>query len=433
MKKHYGTILISIVFVVVCFIYWDNYNAVASIDGIKTEVSKAISRSTKKNYYKDNIETIAQMNYEINNNKYIGEDIKKYWNDFRLAIQKTGNNSPSDSLTLSQSLTLEFYKVSFKHNNLRVNQGLTLVFIAGVFILFLYLAQYQDLLRDIVGNWKTINQVNVELLSLNGTTPIVKQPYSLARTQLAVWTFIVSSVYLYAILWDKRDISGINQTALILMGISAGTFTVGAIMDVTEIENNVQRGQNQPSQGFFRDILSDKSGAISIHRYQNVIWTLVAIIIYIYRYNNPKNLNELPELDGTILALSGISSATYLLFKSRENVIPAKVARIKLAAGNTLNEDEKKFISGSGEGFRTSVVKLMSLDNKKEIPATPEDGSNFDFVAKEYDREIYKKITATWKGKLKKDDNTEIILSGNVNEIPNLDGEVILVNLDKQT
>ncbi len=143
-------------------------------------------------------------------------------------------------------------------------------------------------------------------------------------------------------LWDRRSIGEINNTALILMGISAGTFAVGAVMDTTEIQQGVIRHQEaQPSINFFRDLLTDNNG-ISVHRFQNLVWTIVAIMVYFYRYSNPpkNNFNDLPTLDSTLLALTGISNATYLTLKTRENVSLKKpvTLHIKLLLDDSIPE-----------------------------------------------------------------------------------------------
>lgn len=110
----------------------------------------------------------------------------------------------------------------------------------------------------------------------------------------------------------------VNKTALVLMGIFAGTAVASTIMDKKEINDNRPRHQNSPSEGFFIDMLSDDNG-ISLHHFQNFVWTLIAMAIYVYKVNAITSGCILPELSDTLLALTGISSATYLVIKSKEN------------------------------------------------------------------------------------------------------------------
>ena len=69
------------------------------------------------------------------------------------------------------------------------------------------------------------------------------------------------------------------------------------------------------------DILSDQNG-VNIHRFQNVIWTVIAMVLFLCKVRY-MGCGELPTLDGTLIALTGISSATYLGLKVNENNKPA--------------------------------------------------------------------------------------------------------------
>jgi hypothetical protein len=118
------------------------------------------------------------------------------------------------------------------------------------------------------------------------------------------------------------------------MGIFAGTAITSSMIDKNEINDNRPRHQNRPSQGFFVDILSD-AGGISLHRFQNFTWTLIAIIIYLYKVFQIQTGCDLPELSDTLLALTGISSATYLVLKTKENNPPAQTDVAKTAPATT--------------------------------------------------------------------------------------------------
>ena len=194
------------------------------------------------------------------------------------------------------------------------------VIIAFIIILFFSLAFYSNILRDEVSDLDEFAE-NALLIQKQQKRKLVNReyPFSLTKVQFGVWTVIISSSYVYLSL-TKGDCSGtpINKTALILMGIFAGTAVASSIMDKGEINDNRPRHQNTPSQGFFIDMLSDDNG-ISLHRFQNFIWTLIAMSIYLYKVYNVNNGCVLPELSDTLLALTGISSATYLVLKSKEN------------------------------------------------------------------------------------------------------------------
>ena len=68
------------------------------------------------------------------------------------------------------------------------------------------------------------------------------------------------------------------------------------------------------SESFWRDILTDANG-ITLHRFQIVIWTAVLGTLFVYGVYRDLTM---PEFSGTLLALMGISSGTYLGFKIPE-------------------------------------------------------------------------------------------------------------------
>ncbi len=279
------------------------------------------------------------------------------------------------------------------HNPNKWITGLSLSLIFGVFV---SLAFGSDLLRDIVANPDAMKG---------------KPPYSLSRTQLAVWITILSSFYIYAVLWDGHSPVDLNTTALTLMGISAATFVGGAVLDTSEIQQGIVRSQDTPSSGnFLKDILSDKDG-ISLQRFQNVVWTVVAIIIYFYKYNNPPMPNKppqfLPDLSSTLLALTGISSATYLTLKARENV-PATGKpgdlTIELIAGNSKDPDILALIKA---GVTTADVRITTPSNTgvvsaKNIGPNQYEARNMPFADYSIDLSGSQAIpgkTASYKGK----------------------------------
>ncbi|MFD1140971.1 hypothetical protein ACFQ4C_07620 [Larkinella insperata] len=197
--------------------------------------------------------------------------------------------------------------------------------IGVISVLFMVLAVNSNLLRDEISNLQVFNANARQIQQTHKWMVVDKNaPYSLTKVQFGLWTVIISSSYIYLSL-VKGDcaMQPINKTALVLMGIFAGTAVASTLMDKAEINDNRDRHQNTPSQGFFADILSDDNG-ISLHRFQNVAWTLIAILVYLYKVSLITKGCELPELSDTLLALTGISSATYLVLKSKENDPPVQ-------------------------------------------------------------------------------------------------------------
>src|SRR3984957_3790553 len=223
---------------------------------------------------------------------------------------------------------------------------------------------------------------------------VARQPYSLARWQMAFWFTLIftSFVFLFVLLWDTNTVStqalsfmgisgvtalasvsidaykdspadaanrglqalGLNscgdvarvkeeiaarQTELAALPpaatpstVSAGTAASGAsavlatekrrIQLQTEIEdrNTVLRMYEDHirpfvSEGWFRDITTDLNGT-ALHRLQTFCWTLAlgaVFLISVYRELS------MPDFNGTLLALMGISGAGYVGFKIPES------------------------------------------------------------------------------------------------------------------
>ena len=201
--------------------------------------------------------------------------------------------------------------------------------------------------------------------------------YSLSKTQGAVWFFVILAAYLLIGLVTGDVSSSINATALILLGIGAGTVLGSAAIDASkrtpvEVEKqrveivktqtwlaaypallesklaeqraaadpaareraanelaalNAEKAQKDSfyrkltGQGehFIKDILSDANG-INFHRFQIAVWTLVLAIIFI------KDVYEnlaMPTFNATLLGLLGLSAGTYLGLKIPEPTIPS--------------------------------------------------------------------------------------------------------------
>ena len=146
----------------------------------------------------------------------------------------------------------------------------------------------------------------------------IPRPFSLARTQLAFWTAIITSSYIY-LRFDLHCGFPIHFDAstLAMLGISVGTAMGGTMID--KQQGQLPRHQNAPSKGFFIDILSDENG-VSIARFQQVVWTFIAGVLYITQLIDPiLQAGQLPKLDSAILLLSGLSNAAYLSLKVKEN------------------------------------------------------------------------------------------------------------------
>lgn len=147
--------------------------------------------------------------------------------------------------------------------------------------------------------------------------PEGKNTFSLGRTQFGVWTVIVfcSFIYLLTLTGDPSEIE-FTQSVVILLGISVSTTVVSRSID-TNTSNSLVKNKatgDGCSKGFLRDILSD-AGGISVHRFQQVLFTLLLIYVFLHSLYQLENF---PDVDNYLLVLSGISSGGYLGIKMNE-------------------------------------------------------------------------------------------------------------------
>ena len=208
--------------------------------------------------------------------------------------------------------------------------------------------------------WKVGSNSN--LLRDSGPEPTGGlKPYSLARTQMAFWFFIIVAAYLFIFIVTGAT-DTVTTSVLGLMGISAGTGLAAVAVDNSkraqaqaEVDKlraeqaklggqqqaaagggaafpaeSLQRLNDLPdliakqkkivdpsaSEGFRLDILSDADG-ISFHRLQIAVWTAVLGIIFCV---SVYNVLSMPTFSDTLLGLMGISGGTYVGFKIPEKL-----------------------------------------------------------------------------------------------------------------
>ncbi|MBV8517093.1 MAG: hypothetical protein JO197_06770 [Acidobacteria bacterium] len=177
----------------------------------------------------------------------------------------------------------------------------------------------------------------------------IRAPFSLGRSQMAWWFFLI--VFGYIFIWlITGDRDSIPPSLLGLMGISAATglaaYAVGtrndrreaqrkrlddeiAVVDQaltdpaanrTELEAMraklvTQRANLPPfpaSAGWWHDLVRDERGVFALDRFQMVVWTVILGGLFLTSVIWELTM---PEFSATMLALVGISSGTYIGFK----------------------------------------------------------------------------------------------------------------------
>lgn len=155
-------------------------------------------------------------------------------------------------------------------------------------------------------------------------------PFSLARTQMAVWTWLLLNAYffLFIMTWDPAV--DIPTSILGLLGISSTTYLAAVLVD----HNNTAKAS---SQGFWKDISG--GGDIELHRIQIIAWTVVLAFVFVVRIFTKLSI---PDFNPTLLGLLGMSAGTYVGFKFPENKSSTETAAPQEA------EATKKMAAGAG-------------------------------------------------------------------------------------
>jgi hypothetical protein len=197
-------------------------------------------------------------------------------------------------------------------------------------------------------------------------------PYSLSKSQGALWFFIILAAYLLIGMVTGDFSSSLNGTALMLLGIGGGTVLGSAVIDSSKATPEQQQAKKEaadeaketyeqlttaiaktqaaqaiPAQAaqipksiatlpaqreaaaaakakwgklsgqssyFITDILSDANG-VNFHRFQMAVWTLVLSIIFI---KDVYLTLAMPTFNATLMGLLGLSAGTYLGLKIPE-------------------------------------------------------------------------------------------------------------------
>jgi hypothetical protein len=194
-----------------------------------------------------------------------------------------------------------------------------------VAVIFIIVSKKSNMLRN------ELIKSNVEEMEKLGNEKGIKNPkvsFSLGRTQLAFWTVIIISSFIFLYIEPNCItvefcgfvVPKLNSTTLALLGISAATTVISKTIDNEQKENQGTGipQQDIPSKGFFTDIISDEKG-VSIHRLQNVVWTLIVGFIYISHVACKCVFPDENVITLEFLGLMGISTGAYLGLKLNEN------------------------------------------------------------------------------------------------------------------
>lgn len=157
-----------------------------------------------------------------------------------------------------------------------------------------------------------------------------RERYSLNHFQIAVWTLLVLSTLLAAFISSGFDATTLEvpEQLVILMGISLGSATAsGAVKSVKDAipkamvarkgpfptpEGPPREISPRPAQLFLEEEGVRADQVVSITKFQNFVFTLVAALAYVVPTFKVQGYPELPQ---QVLWLIGISQAGYVAGK----------------------------------------------------------------------------------------------------------------------
>lgn len=152
------------------------------------------------------------------------------------------------------------------------------------------------------------------LIWLSRKTSLLKEqrsgPYSLSRTQMAIWSWVVMNAYFFLFVMTRDPTIDIPVSILGLLGISATTYVAAVLVD----RRDPTTAPTQ-SRGFLKDICGGESG-VELHRLQIIAWTGVLVFVFIMRVFHTL---AIPDFNPTLLGLLGLSAGTYVGFKFPES------------------------------------------------------------------------------------------------------------------
>lgn len=141
-------------------------------------------------------------------------------------------------------------------------------------------------------------------------TPI--GPYSLGRTQMAFWFFLVIVGFIYISMSLGQYQHLITGDILVLLGISGVT-------GLASIQITGDKATDRTTRHFLRDILGNDAGEPQLQRIQSVAWTIVLGAIFVWLACRDFRF---ATFDTNLLLLMGIAQSFYIGFKFQEESKP---------------------------------------------------------------------------------------------------------------
>lgn len=339
-----------------------NHNITYNIDNEFLKLVDAILYpNTNELYLKFDNKLQDKASFVINLNRFL-LDSKNYTKDYQFEVLlggltqakyiETDNNKNNRTLDIEiptqyESITIKGSKSLEGESIIKSNSPFISLMIAFGSVLFLFFIILK-LFRKAVSK-KGKKEKIWDIMLDEDWYP------SLPRFQIFVWTVIIVFAFVWITSFKLINMNmlfaDIPYNLLILMGLSAGTYTVGTKLS--------QYGYNNPKTADLKDRKSHSFKTMlyegdkkSLTRIQYFGWTIISIATYLVVvtitmvYQQDIDV-ELPDIPGTLVFLMGIGQGAYLGSKFRllENLFKEKDETNTSGTNADNNENESELDS----------------------------------------------------------------------------------------
>lgn len=181
---------------------------------------------------------------------------------------------------------------------------------------------------------------------------------STSKFQVLLWTAIVIFGYVavLAVRWKAGQtdtLPDIPENVLVALGISSGTAVAANVITANAVGTGAKVKEPPVSQRGLAPIFQNDAGQPDIGKIQLVAWTFIAVAVFLAGVlrivGSGVTDASLPDIDPTLMVLTGLGSATYL----GKKLIPATTPTVVSISVDelTLRETDSREVTITGTNF----------------------------------------------------------------------------------
>lgn len=202
---------------------------------------------------------------------------------------------------------------------------------------------------------------------------------SASKLQWFLWT--VTVLYAYVVIFAARVLQGsyepiaeIPTNVLLAMGFSATTMATAKGITTSYILNGklqkpIPNPDGSPDAANKSNMFLDESGFPELSKIQMLVWTAVAVVIYLFSVYDAvrhQRTTALPDIDGALMVLMGLGQGAYL-GKKLTTTDQARLTGLSTGGGTSGSE-----VTVNGESFGESQDGSLITFNGRPLPTGPE-------------------------------------------------------------